>query len=193
MNSEQQLILQIQNGDHDAFGMLVEDLLSSAQKTAYLVLRSRDLVEDAVQLALEDAYISIMRGKEINNFKPWFYRLVYNRSVDLYRKRSRQTYVPIEDSSEAEEKMKTESLHIQLMANENRNEMMSWLALIDENQRIPLLLYYYEDMSIKDISLALGENMNTVKSRLKRGKRKLAELMGKDKKFLTEAETYGIQ
>lgn len=59
MNKEQELIARIRGGDHDAFRILVPPLMSSAYKSAYLILRSKDYAEDALQNALEGAYVSL--------------------------------------------------------------------------------------------------------------------------------------
>lgn len=190
MKDEQKLMLQVQTGTTEAFGILVEDLISSAYRTAYLVLRSKDMAEDAVQNALEDAYLSIVKGLEIKNFKAWFYRLVYNRSVDLFRKSSRIHTVGVEDNPEAEEKMLNDSALQKAIARENRQEMINLVKKLDTEQSIPLLLYYFEDMSINDIALSLGENVNTIKTRLKRGKKKLTQ-MANQKSLITGVYTDG--
>ncbi|WP_026573025.1 RNA polymerase sigma factor [Bacillus sp. UNC438CL73TsuS30] len=192
MNKDQNLMNRIRLGDEDAFSLLVEDLLSAAYKTAYLILHSKDLAEDAVQNALEDSYISIMKNKEIRNFKAWFYRLVYSRSIDLYRKNARAYYSDIDENPEAEAKMNSKSAQQQAIQNENAAEMISLIMTLDREQSVPILLYYYEDLSLKEISLILNENLNTVKTRVNRGRKKLAELMKKHKKYPMEANTYGI-
>ncbi|CAM3817449.1 RNA polymerase sigma factor [Mesobacillus thioparans] len=192
MNEEQKLLNQIRAGDGDAFSHLVENLLSSAYRTAYLILGSRELAEDAVQIALEDCYLSIMRDVEIRHFKAWFYRLVYTRSIDVYRKQKRNQFTDIEGNPEAITRMKTESAQEKAVEKETRQEMLQLITDLKEEQRIPLLLFYYENLSVKEISLILNENNNTVKTRLARGRKKLGELMKKDRHFQLEEKSYGI-
>ncbi len=192
MNEEQKLLNQIRAGDGDAFSLLVESLLSSAYRTAYLILGSRELAEDAVQIALEDCYLSIMRKVEIRHFKAWFYRLVYTRSIDVYRKQKRNQFTDIDVNPEAITRMKTESAQEKAVEKETRQEMLQLITSLKEEQRIPLLLFYYENLSVKEISLILNENNNTVKTRLARGRKKLGELMKKDRHFQLEEKSYGI-
>lgn len=192
MNSEQNLMKQIRQGDQEAFGLLVEELLSSAYRTAYLVLRSKEMAEDAIQIALEDCYISIMRSKEIRNFKAWFYRLVYSRSIDLYRKNVRHQHSDIEDNPEAVDRMKSDSAQQQAIRNESREELLGLIMSLQEEQSVPILLHYYEGLSLKEISLILGENINTIKTRLTRGRKKLAGKMQKTNKYPLEVKSYGI-
>jgi RNA polymerase sigma-70 factor, ECF subfamily len=192
LNREQDLMKQIRQGDEDAFSILVEKLLSAAYKTAYLVLHSKDLAEDAVQVALEDCYISIMRNKDIRNFKAWFYRLVYSRSIDLYRKNVRQQYSDIEENSEAVDKMKSESAQQQAINNESREELLELIMSLQQEQSVPILLHYYEGLTLKEISVILNENINTIKTRLTRGRKKLAEKIQKTNKYPLEVKSYGI-
>lgn len=192
MSEEQKLLNQIRAGDGDAFSTLVEHLLSSAFKTAYLILGSRELAEDAVQIALEDCYLSIMRNVEIRHFKAWFYRLVYTRSIDVYRNQKRNQFTDLENNPEAVSKMKSESAHEKAVEKETRQEMLQLITYLKDEQRVPLLLYYFENLSVKEISMILNENSNTVKTRLSRGRKKLGELMKKQTHFQMEEKSYGI-
>lgn len=193
MSEEQKLINLIRAGNGEAFSLLVESLLSSAYRTAYLILGSRELAEDAVQIALEDCYLSIMRDVEIRNFKAWFYRLVYTRSIDVYRKQKRNQFTDIEDNPEAISKIKSESAQEKAVENETRQELLILITSLKEEHRVPILLFYFENFSVKEISLILNENNNTVKTRLARGRKKLGELIKKDSHFQLEEKSYGIR
>lgn len=192
MSEEQKLINQIRAGNGDAFGQLVESLLSSAYRTAYLILNSRELAEDAVQTALEDCYLSIIRDVEIRHFKAWFFRLVYTRSIDVYRKQKRNQYTNIEENSEAIAKMKSESAQEKAVEKETRQELLRMITYLKDEQRVPLLLFYFENLSIKEISIILNENTNTIKTRLSRGRKRLGELLKEQNHFQMEEKSYGI-
>lgn len=189
---DQELIKRIRSGDKEAFGLLVTDLLPAAYKTAYLILRSKEHAEDAIQNALEGAYISIIKQKEITNFKAWFYRIVYSRSIDLYRKNTRYLHTDVDDSNEAQIKMQSESAQHEAIQKETKSEMITHILKLKGEQSIPIFLYYFEDVSIKDISLILDENVNTIKTRMKRGRRELASLIHTSSYFLQEVKTNGI-
>jgi RNA polymerase sigma-70 factor, ECF subfamily len=192
MNKEQELIAGIRAGDHEAFRNLVTPLLSSAYRSAYLILRSKEHAEDALQNALEGAYVSILKKKDITNFKAWFYTLVYSRSIDLYRKNNRQTFVDYEKNMEAQLKITSESAQQIAIHKENQSEMVQHLMALKRDQSLPLFLYYFEDLSVKEISLITNENINTVKARMKRGKESLAKIMKESRQFLQEVKVNGI-
>lgn len=183
MNKEQELIDRIRGGDHEAFSILVTPLLSSAFKSAYLILRSKEHAEDALQIALEGAYVSIMKKKDITNFKAWFYTLVYSRSIDLYRKNNRLTYIDYDKNREAQIIITSESAQEIAIHKESKSEMVRHLMRLKRDQSLPLFLYYYEDMSVKEISIILNENINTVKARMKRGKQSLGKILHESGNF----------
>jgi RNA polymerase sigma-70 factor, ECF subfamily len=192
LNKEQVLIDRIRRGDHEAFSILVKPILSSAYKSAYIILRSKEHAEDALQIALEGAYVSIMKKKDITNFKAWFYTLVYSRSIDIYRKNNRQAYINYDENSEAQLRITSESAQQIAIHKENKSEMVRHLMKLKREQSMPLFLYYYEDMSVKEISIILNENINTVKARMKRGKQSLAKILQESRKFLQEVKINGI-
>ncbi|MFD2444755.1 RNA polymerase sigma factor [Bacillus sp. CGMCC 1.16607] len=184
------IIERIRGGEGEAFSLLVNDHIFTAYKVSYLVLGTREYAEDAVQNALFDAYLSITKGYPIKNFKTWFLRLVYNRSVDLYRSNKRKSYMVFEDNYYSDEK--TKSIQEMLIQNENKQEISNLLHKLDIDQRLPLLLYYFEEMSLKEISIVLNVNLNTLKSRLKRGKRKISQLIKMEDRSSLEVKTYEL-
>jgi len=192
LKTEQEYIKQIKRGHQEAFSLLVKPLLPAAYKTAFLILKSKEHAEDALQNALEGAFLSIIKNKDFTNFKAWFYSLVYSRSIDLYRKNNRHTLMDVDENSEAQLKLMSESAQQVAIQKENKNEMLYHITKLTEEQSVPLFLHYYEDMSVKEISLVLNENINTIKTRMKRGKQKLARLMKESNSFLQEVKTNGI-
>jgi RNA polymerase sigma-70 factor, ECF subfamily len=192
LNNEQELMQQIREGDKEAFGHLVRNLLPSAYKTAFLILKSKEHAEDALQNALEGAYISIMKHKELTNFKAWFYSLIYSRSIDIYRKNNRVVHIDFDDSRQAQSKKVNQSAQEKAIQNETKQEMLAHILKLKKDQSLPLYLHYYEDLSLKEISLILNENINTIKSRINRGRQQLTKMIGESKNFFQEVKTNGI-
>ena len=105
-----------------------------------------------------------MKNKDMTNFKAWFFRIVYSRSIDIYRKNNRHLHIDIDNHSEEQMIEKTESAQQIAIQKENKNEMISHIMKLKREQSVPLLLHYYEDLTVKEISLILNENMNTAKT-----------------------------
>ena len=63
---------------------------------------------------------------------------------------------------------------------EQKNSIDKALRMLPENQKEVIVLRYYEDLKIKDISKILDEKVPTIKSRLKQGVEKLSWYLGKE-------------
>ncbi|PLR98411.1 RNA polymerase sigma factor [Bacillus sp. T33-2] len=177
MSIEKELINRCREGDGGAFSELVEPYLNSAYRTAFVILKSKEHAEDALQNALINAYTAIMEHKEIRNFKPWFHRLVYSRSIDIVRKLVGLRMISIEEDSSVFTDPASVSIQGNLERKEQNEQILQSILALKPEQRIPIFLFYYHDLSIAEISKLLGENENTIKTRMTRGRKKLAGLL----------------
>ncbi|WMT40950.1 hypothetical protein RE628_28425 [Paenibacillus sp. D2_2] len=96
VENEQRLMDEIRQGNKDAFRTLVNPLIPKAYRTAYMMLQSKPLAEEAVQNALIELYSTIVSGKEINRLHGWFSRLLSNRAVDIPRKEQGNKYLKLD-------------------------------------------------------------------------------------------------
>ena len=120
-------------------------------RLAYSYLQDREEALDAVQTAVCRA------------LQTWFTRILVNACMDLLRQRKRVAFVPPEalESGSYEDPLPEDGA---LASRVN--------ALPPETQTV-VKLRFYEDMSLKEISEVTGCNLNTVKSRLYAGLKKL--------------------
>ncbi|UYZ23772.1 RNA polymerase sigma factor [Mesobacillus jeotgali] len=167
---QKELMLRIQNGDESAFAELLNPLIEKAYKTSYSIVRSKEEAEEVVQNAMLEAYRNIMAGKEIVYFNTWFYKLVSHRSIDSVRKsaRKKETVIEIEtlqDHWGVVDAVIQEEMHLEI------NQGIQ--SLKNGDYRNVLLLYYYQDFSIQEVSEMLGIKTSTVKSHLHRARKAL--------------------
>ncbi|MCM3572594.1 RNA polymerase sigma factor [Mesobacillus subterraneus] len=167
---QKELMLRIQNGDDSAFAELLNPLIEKAYKTSYSIVRSKEEAEEVVQNAMLEAYRNIMAGKEIIYFNTWFYKLVSHRSIDSVRKsaRKKETVIAIEtlqDHRGVVDAVIQEEMHLEI------NQGIQ--SLKNGDYRNVLLLYYYQDFSIQEVSEMLGVKTSTVKSHLHRARKAL--------------------
>ncbi|MFD2444824.1 RNA polymerase sigma factor [Bacillus sp. CGMCC 1.16607] len=116
---------------------------------------------------------------------------MYSRSIDIYRKNKRHIHNDVDRENEVHMKLINQSAQQLVIQKENKQEMLNEILKLKRKLSLPLSLHYYEDMSVADISLIIGENLNTVKTRMKRGKQMLAEIMNESTTFIQEVKTYG--
>lgn len=169
---QSELIQRVRNGEDSAFAELVNPLIEKSYRTSYSIVRSKEQAEEVVQNAMIEAYQNIMAGKEITYFTTWFYKLVSHRSIDFLRKNGRlkETMGELEYIKDRREVLDT------VIREETDLEIKQGIdSLKNADYRNILLLYYYQDFSIQEVSEMLGIKTSTVKSHLRRARHALKE------------------
>ncbi|SDO25657.1 RNA polymerase sigma-70 factor, ECF subfamily [Psychrobacillus sp. OK028] len=164
------LMTRIRNGEDEAFAQLVNPLIEKGYRTSFSILKSKELAEEVVQTAVIEAYRNIMSGKEIIYFNTWFYKLVSYRSIDAWRKNDRLKESPLEIDVVTDKRGVVESV----LKEETDNEIKKGILSLDNSDyQIILILYYYQEQAIQEISDLLGLKSSTVKSHLRRARNAL--------------------
>ena len=132
--------------------------------------------QDAMDI-MQDAYISAFRNlKQIEDpkrLKSWFNCIVANKCKDWLKKKKPQLFSDIptgDDDREFEDTIADENLTFSPEESvdyaETKRLMKEILDGLPEDQKLCVLMYYYEELSVSDIADALGCSAGTVKSRL---------------------------
>ena len=89
--AEPDAIARARNGDHAAFGSLVEHYQEVAFRAAYLIVRDAPAAEDVAQDAFIRAYRALHTFRSGEPFRPWLLRIVTNTAINEVRARRRRT------------------------------------------------------------------------------------------------------
>ena len=132
-------------------------------RLAYSYLKNREEALDAVQTAVCRALEKQGELKEPEALRAWFYHILVHVCMDVLRSRKRVTLIPPEalDAGSYEDPLPSDGTLAQRVD-----------ALPPEVGTI-IKLRFYEDLSLKEISTVTGWNLNTVKTRLYTGLKKL--------------------
>ena len=168
---DREAVRRCREGDREAFRHLVERYSAVLHGTAYLMTRDAPLTQDLVQDTLLSAWRGIGGFREGEPVKPWLIRIVVNRVLSHQRRRSLTT-VPIPDGAEprSSDRVAEEV--------EARDAVRRGLAALPEEQRQALMLRYFAELTVAEISDVLGWPEGTVKSRLHRGLTEMRAAIG---------------
>jgi len=200
MESDLDIIRNIQNGDSNHFAELVSRYKDKAYSLAVKILKNEDDAEDCLQ----DAFIKLFKSINQNQFEErsklstYFYSIVYNTAVDHYKKLKSKTLSLISidvnddnfkegdelhtnyeskiDKQNYSEGMGTDTAK-QLTANEIQNIINSFIDTIPQQYSIILNMFFINDMSHDEISKTLSLPIGTVKNRIFRAKEALKKLI----------------
>jgi RNA polymerase sigma-70 factor, ECF subfamily len=177
---ERDLIERSQRGDTQAFDRLVGEHYVMVYNTAYRMLGSPDLAEDATVEAFARAYRSLDRFRGEATFSTWLYRIVTNVCLD-YLRGSAQTTISLDEGwgeeGEQQREVPDESTNPARTALQRRRQEVVHQALqrLSGDHRAVLVLYDLHGFPYEEVSAILGVPVGTVKSRLNRARHALKQ------------------
>ena len=168
--SDEKLIKELIKGNESAMEILVKRYYDLVYSFIYRNTSDYNTAYDITQ----DKY-QIENGK----FKSWLLKIAVNTTKDYFRskiyKQRIQSYDI--DSHEIEDKANVVDI---LSKKEETIKIKEAIKNLPKLQREAIILKYYNDLKIKEISNITGENENTIKSRLFNGVKNLKKLLGGD-------------
>lgn len=169
------IIAQIKKGDEEAFAQLIEQYKLPIYKTAKAILKDEDDVCDAIQDTALSIYKNISNLKNEKYFKTWVIRITINKCYDIIAKHKL--------NNEKILKVQSNISQINISFDNNvieKTDLERTLDLLEEDLKKVTLLYYYDDLSITEISEILHIPKGTVKSRVFRAREKLYDILSKE-------------
>ncbi len=148
----------------------ITENLDNAYRFAYSYTKNSQAAEDVVSESVIKALSAIDTLKNKEFLKTWFYRIIINTAISRIRSEQKIVYIDSKDT-DIYEKTFDDYSHITL------NE---FIEKLDEKYKTVIILRYFEDMTLEEISKITGENLSTVKSRLYRGLKILRTEMEED-------------
>jgi RNA polymerase sigma-70 factor (ECF subfamily) len=175
VESEEDLIRRVKNGDCEAFSPLVERYKLPLYKVMYRMVHNRDDAEDLVEEAFIRSYKAIARFETGRPFFSWICRIAVNNAIN-YLKKERRGHIQSVDEiqySLAAKKGNPVEMTKQKMLEE---KITAAMALLPANYRTILTLKIEQDFSYEEIGRILKIPKGTVMSRLSRARQKLKEI-----------------
>lgn len=154
-------------GDRRGFDRLVLKYQSQVRRF-FINLTHGDagLSDDLSQETFIKAYLNLKSFKATASFSTWLLRIGYNVFYDYLR-----SLKPECDLEEAAQDFSSSAPEREA---ENSLDLESALALLSQNERTCITLFYMEEQKIKDIASITGLKEGTIKSHLSRAKDKLS-------------------
>ena len=137
-------------------------------KVAYTYVKDKQVALDILQETSFKAWLNIHTLKDEEKFKPWITKILVNTALNYIKKESKVIYMEDENSIIYSEK----SISI-----EEKLDLYDAIDLLKPKYKTVIILKYFDDMKIEDISYVLNTPENTVKSHLKRAKESLSSIL----------------
>lgn len=165
------LVLEAQNGNEKAFECLIRFFHPQLVKFANQLCTNPAMANDATQDVWLSISNSLRRLSDTRAFKSWLFRAVRWRVLDLVKANARE-----QESIENHEYL--DNHHLTIEFDDSDIELRPLRLAIEQlpqQERATLYLFYLAEFSIKQVALVLEIPTGTVKSRLSRARKLLAE------------------
>ena len=151
-----------------SFEKLLLQYKSYLYKVAYTYVKDKQVALDILQETSFKAWLNIHTLKDEEKFKPWITKILVNTALNYIKKESKVIYMEDENSIIYSEKS---------ISREEKLDLYDAIDLLKPKYKTVIILKYFDDMKIEDISYVLNIPENTVKSHLKRAKESLSSIL----------------
>ncbi len=159
------------------YDMAVEQFYAALYKFAFVLTRS---ASDAADLTQETYRVLLLKGGQIReqqNMRCWLFTTLHRRFLRRCSHIRRFPEVPFEH-------INSELPSTQAKDGSDAAIAIRALQTLEEKFRAPLVLFYLQDRSYREIAALLGTPLGTIMSRLSRGKEQLRQALGVDRELM---------
>lgn len=180
---DRETIMLIKKGDREAFASLYNEYAGYALRTAIAITKDSMSAGDAVQETFIRVFNNI-EGFDISKpFEPWFYKILINECNRLLKRNVNTVLIDDFTQNNLESSVRDEHRF------EEYEVLYKAIEELGEENRIPIILKYLKGFKEGEIAQILELNINTVKSRLFKGRQKLKSFI---EIFEGGSEKYGL-
>ena len=184
-----ELVLLARQDDQNAINELYNQTFKKAYFVARTAIKSSDgdyssQIEDILQDAYVKAFSSLDKLEDPEKFQGWLDTIVINRCKDFLKKKKPTLFSDMvsensDDGSVLEFEDSRENDRMEFKPEETvdygetKRLIAEMLDRMPEDQKMCLLMYYYEEMSVRQIAEAMDCSEGTIKSRLNYARKNL--------------------
>ena len=167
----------MRKGDPVGYEQLYDRYSKRIYAMTYGMLQNHTDAEDAVQNTFIHVYEKLYTLKDYNSFDSWLEKIAYNEALLLIRKRKKMTLFNDDLEAKITDQIQDELMLPEEIAErrDTAEKIRSIIAELPEAQRQTLVLFYYNNLKIKQIAEVMNCGENTVKSRLYYARRSIGK------------------
>jgi RNA polymerase sigma-70 factor (ECF subfamily) len=168
--TDEELMLQVQAGNHNAFAVLVKRHLDRFYGIAYRMTSNRATAEDIVQ----DSFLrlwerpNLWQARKKVKFTTWFYRVIVNRCINFYK--SAKPVELLEDVVSIDNGLIQDK---KMLLDERQLALEKAISALPPRQKAALNLCFYEGLSHQKAANIIGVRLKALQSLLMRAKENL--------------------
>jgi RNA polymerase sigma-70 factor, ECF subfamily len=143
-------------------------------RLAYSYVNNKEIAEDLTQDIFVKCYKNLHTYSGKSKLRTWLWRIAINHCKDFHRSWYTKNVV-IAGEEMPSNGTKKELVEQAVIQKEEDDELIAAIMKLPIKYREVIYLFYYEELSLKEIALVTDTGLNTVKTRLRRAKELLKE------------------
>jgi RNA polymerase sigma-70 factor, ECF subfamily len=167
-----ELVEAVRKGDSQAYGTLVDRHLRSVYGVALRILGNAADADDVSQDAFLRAFERFDLFDPRWSLRNWLLKIASNLAINRIRSQGREHRLHLKLAEAEEPPGEPETTEVP-----SPREWAHWLSQIDEAHRTAIVLFHFQNMPYSEIADVLQVPVNTVRTYLYRGRKRLRELM----------------
>ena len=187
---DEDLINKVIKGENNAYAILVDRYKHMVYTLALKIVKNREDAEEVAQDSFIKAYNALNDFKGESKFSTWLYKIVYYRSLDYLKKNKRQVETTAIDISEEYNIASMDDALDRMEVKERTEIIKHAIEKLPADDAVLITLYYFETLSMNEISKVMEIPANTIKVRLFRGRKRLAKILENNLE-LENIQSYG--
>ncbi|MFP2995970.1 RNA polymerase sigma factor [Spongiivirga sp. MCCC 1A20706] len=176
---DQFYITKILEGDSSYYTYLVNRYKNLVYSIVLRMLKNEDDAHEVAQDVFVKVYTNLASFKGKSKFSTWIYKIAYHKCLDALKakKRSFDT-ISIDDVFDINTDAVDNALDM-LEKEARKKTIMNAVMSLKEDYATILTLYYFEELSLKEITEVVGSTLDNVKIKLYRGRKQLFTILKK--------------
>ncbi len=167
-------IEMVKSGQSAYYSYIVDKYKSIVFSIALKVLKNREDAEEMAQESFIKAYKSLHTFKGSAKFSTWLYRITYNTCISEVRKRK----IHFTSTEDIQIRDEAQEMDLDGIPEENRAKAIKdAMSQLPEDEYTLVLLYYFEEQSVEEISRVTGLSESNTKVKLFRARKKLYTIL----------------
>lgn len=170
------VIKQAAQGDKESVAALYN---TYREKLYFFVIKNvdnKDIAEDIIEDTFLSAIQDLNKLKDISKFESWIFSIAYNKCKMYYRQKEQDLNIKIDDENFAIESIEDETIMLPdnyTINKEFKSNLKNIINNLKRDSKSAVILYYYNNLSIKDIAKSLDISETSVKKKLQRARAKI--------------------
>lgn len=170
---DQQYIDKVIKGDTNAFSYLIDNYKDMVFSLAYKITKNREDAEEISQDTFIKVFKNLKKFKGDSKFSTWLYRIAYHTSLDTYKKNKKEKNTYQINEISFNKIQEVESILEGIERKERTKIMDSCLLKLPEEERSLLWMFYYDELSLKEIIEVTDLSEANLKVKLHRARKKM--------------------